>query len=200
MIFLYVILGILLTILIILFLPIHVIIFYKESLIVKIRILFFNFTLFSANKTHDSKSKKKIKIDKTLDNKNNLSITDFINKKGFSGFIEFVSDITKLGVTVILNIIKRISIKELKLEISIGDENSASTAIKFGQTCAIVYPLLSLITSNNSPKIYNVNIYPDYSQKECMVNFKLHIYTKIFYFIHSAWMFIKGYLQINKVN
>lgn len=200
MVYLYIFFCILLILLIILLLPIHVIILYEESLIIKLRLLFFTYTIFSGenseSKENIEESNKSVSDNAKLDK---VSPKSILRKKGFKGFVEFASDILKLGVSILRKILKRTTIKELELEVKVGCEDAASTAVRFGQICTVIYPLISILTSRNIPKKYHIDVSPDYKNESCSVKFKLRIYARLFYIIYTVIIFSRRYVKISEV-
>ena len=68
---------------------------------------------------------------------------------------------------------------EIYLYIRVGTSDSAQTAIKYGEICQKVYPLMGFICSNNLVHKYDINVEPDFlapkteSEFYCDVNITL---------------------------
>ena len=84
-----------------------------------------------------------------------------------SGVIDVLTQILDLVKSFSASTIKHLRIKSLSLNLIIGGENAATTALNFGYTCSAVYPLLGALSGLITfLKIPDINITTDYDKKE----------------------------------
>ena len=57
---------------------------------------------------------------------------------------------------------KSVVFDEIYLYICVGTGDAAATAIKYGQTCQKVYPLMGFLCSNNVVKKYDIDVDSDF--------------------------------------
>ncbi|MEG1972894.1 MAG: DUF2953 domain-containing protein, partial [Oscillospiraceae bacterium] len=76
--------------------------------------------------------------------------------------------------------LKRIKIKDVSLEISVGSEDAAKTAISYGGISGATYGILALADDIFSLSCKQIAVYPDYLQENTRIYFKAVIKINIF--------------------
>ena len=161
--------GLLIFLLIIsflLFCNIKFIVTFENEMSVSIKYLFFKFNIKNMKKSSkeeenvNNKTDKKEKINKETNsqseknkkNKNKSNSKDKIKKiiseKGFSGFLKIVKDLLVIVKNLSIYLLKRIYVVKFYLEVKISEEDSAQTAIKYGQACSVLYPAMNFLFQN----------------------------------------------------
>ncbi|OJU09554.1 MAG: hypothetical protein BGN88_04330 [Clostridiales bacterium 43-6] len=155
MLILYIIAGLFVLTNLLLYLPVHIVIEYQNELKITAKYLFLKYSIVPQKE--NKKSKKKDKQDETP--KEQKEINEFTKQKEK---IHQVFELIK-SVRDRLNSVKNhLRIKPLRLKLGINGTDAADTAIKYGEVCALVYPVLTYLASNIETKQYDVNIYADY--------------------------------------
>ena len=93
-------------------------------------------------------------------------VKDFMS--GFS-FDSIVALITTLGGetgNTLGKVVRKIHIKRLDIALTIGGDDAASTALKYGRLGAVIYPALGKITSKLTVHEISMNMLPDYLAKK----------------------------------
>lgn len=172
-----IILSILAVIAFLLFLNVNIYIDYRnDTLTVWLRYFFIKINLYptkekkkpeKSKKTDDKKTKKAKANQAEKDEKKESIFSSIAKSEGVSGVIEVLTQILELVKSFSSSTVKHLIIKKLSLNLIIGGEDAATTAINFGYACSAVYPLLGalsgLITFLKTP---DINITTDYDKKE----------------------------------
>ncbi len=160
----YIILSILALLFILLLIPLRIDFKYGDEIILILKYAFFKKQLLQEEeKVEDlEKPEEEKKEEKPRVNK----IKRLLDEKGLSGFLSLIKEITGLVTKQIVKIIKHIKIRELDIYAVAGGENAADTAILYGEACAIIYPLVNLISSVCKGKKCRASVDIDYNLPE----------------------------------
>lgn len=97
-------------------------------------------------------------------------------------------------------LLQKIVVKELKVEIVVGDEDASKTAIEYGLICASVYPLLSAFENHFEVKSKTYNIETDFDASEtkalAVIDFNLRPLYALATVLTLIYIFLK--LKLNK--
>lgn len=191
MIFLIIIGVILLLIALVLFLPVSVLVEFKEDFFVKIR--------FCSIKVYDLKPTEKTEKQETETEKSEIKekseslFSKFKEKFGFSGaikeFFAFFKDVffhTK-------GFLRHIKIEKINLFIKIASSDAAKTAIDYGIVCATVYPVLAMIDSVGKIKYKKIDIKSDFESVSSDFSFGFNVKLKIFFLLITLFKVYKDY-------
>lgn len=167
--FLYVLLGIIAFFLIILSIPLHITIGYDDKIRVSIRYLFIKFNVLPTKQNQKkekpkkpTEEKKEPPKDKPQKEKKPNPILEMVKANGYDGMMTVITNLGRILKIYGGKTFKSVVFDELDLYISVGTGDSAATAIKYGQTCQKVYPVMGFICSNNIVKKYDINVEPDF--------------------------------------
>ena len=154
MLWLYILLGIVLLIALVMFIPITLRASYKEEFWCAVYIGFVKLQLVPA-KPKKEKKKKKAK-----------------QQYGIEWLLNLIKKVAELAVSALQDFFSHILVKKLSLSISVAGDDAADTAIKYGKYCAVVYPAVGTIVRVVKCKGYGVDINPNFSEKaETEINF-----------------------------
>ena len=126
------------------------------------------------------KQEKLLKKGKKIKEKAKISFKDMFKEKGIRGFLEDIKTLVKSLWSLILSVISRAKIMNLDLKMNVVGTDAADTAIIYGYTNAVVFPIVSALIENvYECKDYNVDIVPDFSEDaEASVNLDIHVKIK----------------------
>ena len=195
MIILYVILGIILALGILLFCPVSLYISFEEEISMNCKFLFIKFNIYP-QKDGKRKKEKKIKKDENKNSKNN-KIRGIIKEKGLSGFLQLIKKLLSMAFGILKVFFKHLHVDSFSLNIMVAEEDSASTAVKYGTVCSIVYPALNIIFKNLYKETYSVIIYPSFIEHKSKVTLKMKAHIKLIYILICA---IKTFFKFIKVH
>ena len=133
--------------------------------------LFLKFKLYPMKKKEPKKKKEKPKEpeqkpeepkeEEKPKEKNNLLKTIY-DAEGIDGLISILQDILGYTNTFLGHSIRGFVIDELYVDIRCTRADAASTALYYGEVCAVLFPLLGALASKCKMKKYDINVYPDY--------------------------------------
>lgn len=204
-----------------LFCNIKFIVTFENEMSVCIKYLFFKFNINSSSKkeknvnnknnkkeetinkaTDPKENDKKIKINKNKSNSKD-KIKKIISEKGFSGFLKIVKNLLKILKNLSIYLLKRIYVVKFYLDIKISEEDSAQTAIKYGQACAVLYPAINFIFNNLKVKKHNVKIYPDFNSEKTSVYFSAVFKIRLIYILKAGlvafFKFIMNFISLKNL-
>ncbi len=169
-IFLLVLLGIVLFFVFVVSVPVRIILAYDDKIRVSVKYLFAKFDVLPLSPKKEKKPKKAIepksekekKTDETPKEKKPNPILDMIKANGHDGMIDVITNLGKVLGTYGGKLFGSVVFNRLELDISVGTGDSAATAIKYGQTCQQVFPVMGFICSNNLVRKYDINVEPDF--------------------------------------
>lgn len=167
---------------------------YNEKLTLKLRILFFSFTLVGDEKKKKSKPEKKKRKKKKSDKKSDAEkekkpsyIKKLSKKKGVDGLLDMIIDISKLAASTLKGLFTNIVLKKMDISLTVVGEDAADTALKYGKTCAVFYPAVAVICQTVKESDYNVDVVPDFSDDAvAKVKCDARFYIRTFYVLRYS--------------
>ena len=151
---------------------------YSDFFCIEIQILSFKFKIFSnENKIIVDEFKEEVSLnDKdSFINKFIKKIRLLIKKKGIINFFKYTNKILIEFNNFFRRVFMYINLEKLIIDIGISSEEAANTAVNYSKASAIIYSFFSRIIQIKSPKIYNINVYPDFKRDDNHINFKFYI-------------------------
>lgn len=167
----YCLLGLLALLVLLLLFPVSVRIRYQEEFLARIRVFGIPVYRFSS----ESSRNKSEKCSQPTGKKKKAKASRHSAKNGF--FADLANDLKQDGVSAVLNklkalvklaagasgrILKSITVGRLQLQLFIASEDAATTAVRTGQVCALLYPSLSALQSVLTIRRRAVTVTPDY--------------------------------------
>ena len=181
--------GIFLIFAIVLACPVIVDIQFKDSFVVKIKILGIPITVFpQKEKTQSEEEKEKTgKFSK---------IKGILESKGLSGLLDFFKELAGVAAGTGKKLFSHLVIYQLLVDIAISNEDAAKTAIQYGQACAVVYPAMSMITTVAKCKQSHVCVIADFDDKKTKADFRLKAGMRPIFVLTAG---ISGLIRLIKV-
>lgn len=173
---------ILVLIVFLLFCPVTVFVGFENELSASIKYLFFHYNIVPDLKEQpkEEKLEEEKKIDKT---KKKSKIKGIIEQKGLSGFLNIIKEFSLILADTAKFLISRIKIKNFYINIIVADEDAANTAIKYGNTCSVIYTAAGWILNNIKYSRYYINIVPDFEAKKNKIKFELKVSIKLIFIL-----------------
>lgn len=171
---------------------------YFEKLTLKLKVLFFEFTLVPYEKKEKKKRKKKVpkkkkeeSDTKTKKEKKPSLIKKLSDKKGVEGLFYMLAEIVKLASSTLRGLFTKIVIERFDLSLTVVGEDAADTALRYGKLCGVVYSAVSVICSTAKCEDYNVNVTPDFDDEAKMktsahARFYIRVYHILRYGLKAA--------------
>ena len=119
--------------------------------------------LFLRFKIHPKKAKK---VKQPKKEKSQASLKDDKAKPkkhhGVSYYVNKYGDLLKAVLKAAGKLLKSLVIKRLAVNIVVGSDDAAQTAVEYGAVCAVVYPVVSMIESSLMVKRTEINVNADF--------------------------------------
>ena len=176
----YIVLGAIIVVLItLLILPVKLRVDYDKELTFTIKYL--GFTLLDSEE-EDKESKKVLKkVQSTALPTDKESIKSTYKQKGVTGTIKYYGDVLLLILKRLRWIIRFVKIRKFVFDLSLASDNAADTAIEYGETGSVVYPIISFIQTNTNFKFKtdNINISPDFDSTDSKLKASVLVKAKL---------------------
>ncbi len=169
-IFLLVIACIILLIITILSIPVKVSIGYDDKIHLAVKYLFIKLDILPSSpkekkekppKEKKAKPEEEKKEEAPKEKKSN-PIVDMVKANGSEGMYEVIRNLGAVLKLYSGKLFKSVVFDSIVLHTIVGTGDAASTAIKYGETCQKVFPVMGFICSNNLVKKYDILVEPDF--------------------------------------
>lgn len=188
---LYIILGILALIVLLLALPLRIFLRYEPEPGFQYRVKYLFLTLADSAKEAKPKKPKpssgaQAPAKKKSGGKATEKLLDFLGLKDVSSAANFKRAVGSKGLAETVRgvfaavrdlfsriggLIKKSVFKRFDLKITVGDSDAADAAIRYGEVCAAVYPLLTLLDGAMKFKKRTVDVRCDFEQEHTAASF-----------------------------
>lgn len=188
-IFLCVILGIIGLIVLLLSIPVKVSLAFDNKIYLSVKYLFIKLDILPVDPNKPKKPAKpkkepepkpeEEKKEETPKEKKPNPILEMVKANGYDGMMLVIKNLGRVLGLYGGKLFKSIVFDEINVYISVGTGDAASTAIRYGETCQKVYPVLGFICSNNIVKKYDILVEPDFlankTENELFIDFSVTI-------------------------
>lgn len=166
-----VLLGIALFFVSVLSVPVRVTLAYDNKIRLSVKYLFIKLNILPAGPKKEKKPKKPKeskppkepkKEDETPKEKKPNPILEMIKANGHDGMITVITNLGNVFKIYGGKMFRSVVFERIDLDIRVGTGDSAATAIKYGQICQKVFPVMGFICSNNVVRKYDINVSPDF--------------------------------------
>lgn len=180
----------------VLFLPITAHLAFKEDFTLK--------AFFAGIKVYELKEKEPQKAhakqkpvergpQEKKDNAAKQIFTKLKEKHGFVGTIKVLMSFFKDCLVHIKFLLRHIKFENVRLNLVYGGTDAADTAIKYGEICTAVYPVLTLLDTASNVKLKKIDVKSDFTEQKTEFDFSLKVKTRIFFLIIAAFRLYKTY-------
>lgn len=202
MIVLWILLGLLAAVFLLLLVPVHADVRYRERLELDVRYLFLRRTLLpapeepQAEKAEAPSKEKKLEAQKQKKNPMLEKLARFKEAEGLSGLLHLAGDFLRLTGTSAAKIIRRLKIRDFDLYVLTGDEDAAAAAILYGQACAVVYPAAEALFTLAKCRRRRVSVDLDYAVKTPAVQLAADVSIRPLFALFYGLQYLIGLLPI----
>lgn len=202
MIVLWILLGLLAVVFLLLLVPVHADVRYRERLELDVRYLFLRRTLLpapeepQAEKAETPSKEKKPEAQKRKKNPMLEKLARFKEAEGLSGLLHLAGDFLRLTGTSAAKIIRRLKIRDFDLYVLTGDEDAAAAAILYGQACAVVYPAAEALFTLAKCRRRRVSVDLDYAVKTPAVQLAADVSIRPLFALFYGLQYLIGLLPI----
>lgn len=171
----YVLLTLLLVSLAVLWCPVYVHFYYRDTLRIKVKFLFFTFVLPQEKLSEEApnlqgdraEALKEVAAAPKKENK----LLSLVKERGVFGFLSLLRATIGIVAKSAKGSFEKIHIKRFELSLIIVGEDAADTAIKYGQAQALVGVAATVLLRGVSRRICRVDVRPGFNEKESSVDF-----------------------------
>ena len=186
----YIVAIVVLFLIIILFVPLHLVFEYRNNLKISLKFFSAEFKIYENFKNENSdfsslKTKSKNSSDKH---------SQFKVKENFKKIFKLFS----ISKDMIIKILKYIKINSLMFCLKVSGKDSFSTAIKYGNACTLIYPVLEYIYYSKHPETYNVLVCPSFTSEKDSFYLKLEISSNLFYLVFNTLLYARKFANLLK--
>lgn len=197
--FLYILLSIIVFIVLLLCIKITFVTNYEEDFVLEAKWLFVRYKLYPPKEKKTEKKKKDTPKEPKKDSKPKKEkkpniIKRFYKNQGLTGVIELINAAATVMTGMFKRIFKSIIIDSMDIAMLVTGEDSAKTAVNYGEVCAAVFPAIGLICSTMRVKKHRINIRPDFIGSENKAYFNLVISVIPIKIINAAIIFVFQFL------
>ena len=142
--------------------------------------------------------RKESSADKADDGKKN-PFAAMVEREGFVGAVGEIAGILRQLLQKVMRLVSHIRIPRLRLALTVGGPDAAQAAIRHGQVCTAVYPLLGLCSALMQMRPPQISVEPDFTADrwavEADVTLRLAPLWVITAGISALWSLIRFYWQ-----
>lgn len=196
MIALYIILGIILLISLLLISRVKLIINFDNNLKVYLRFLFIKFNLFPEPSKLPKLRRKKRK--KVATSSEQSSSSDNTQKKNDDSVVKKLWSIREVLLHTIEKFLGKVHFKFIRLNVVVGCENAASTALLYGaasQGVAYLIETLDNISNVDISKRSEISVRSDFISQKSELSGKIELYISVVHIIYVAIHFLKKFIK-----
>lgn len=192
--------SILLLLALLLFCPISLETVFVEELSARVGFLFFHYRVWPRPERKQTPEKK----EKPVSKKKPSKIKELFRQKGISGFLELLRALSRAAYGGPRKIFSHTVIRFLHLNLTVGGEDAAQTAVNYGRACGLVSTALTALLSAAKYRERNVTVRvtPDFQNGNSNVQFQVLLKIKLFFLLSAALSalidMIKIYLKFKK--
>ncbi len=182
-----IILGIIAFFVLILSIPVKVSLSFDNKIHLSVKYLFIKLDILPLGPKKEKAPKPKKEpepkpdkpVDETPKEKKPNPIVEMVKANGYDGMMLVIKNLGRVLGIYGGKLFKSIVFDEIDVYISVGTGDAASTAIKYGETCQKVYPVLGFICSNNLVRKYDILVEPDFlankTENELFIDFSVTV-------------------------
>lgn len=199
MVFLYTLISTIVFIVLLLCFKITFVAGYKDDFELEARWLFVRYKLYPSKEKKREKKKKDVIKEPKKDSKPKKAkkpnpIKKFYENQGLSGVVELINTTASIVNGMFKRIFKSIVINSLDIAMQVTGEDSAKTAVNYGEICAAVFPAMGLICSTMRVKKHWISITPDFIGSENKAYFNAVVSVVPIKIINAAVIFAFQFL------
>lgn len=177
-------------------LPLTINLVYEHELMLKIK--YAGIILFDGKKG----SKPTVKSNKKQKNTTPQQKENFIKKtykqKGLLGTVQYFSNILKIVLKRFWWLVKRFKFRQFEFDLTVATDDAAHTAIQYGEVCAALYPIFSVIQSTVDLKPKSVNINADFEKTKWEFKTRVLVRAQLLYWLIAVIGALTQYLKLQR--
>lgn len=143
-------------------------------------------------KKQKKKAEKESETESTVEKLRRLS-----GEEGTAGFVSLLWELSVLAAGSLKKLFRHVVIVDFSLDVSVGGDDAADTALSYGKLCSVIYPAVSVLVSHAKTKHYGVSVFPDFTERaKTKIRFNAKARIKPWFLLLSIFAFTLGFLHI----
>lgn len=123
-----------------------------------------------------------------------------LDEKGFCALLADLREAVGALLSASLGVLRRAVFRQLSLQIVVGDDDAADAAMRYGRTCAAVYPLLTLLERTFRVRRRTVDLRCDFDAEETSVRFDALIHFRPWHLLCFLLRLTANYVKRSAAN
>ncbi|MCI1955321.1 MAG: DUF2953 domain-containing protein [Oscillospiraceae bacterium] len=185
--------GILLFLAVLLACPVVVQARYREEFHVRVGYLFFHYTVVPRSGTKEEPEAPKERPPKKG------RFRRLLKAKGLSGFLEILRQGAEIVSKANREILSRLVLDRVRLEISVTGEDAAKTALTYSYVCGAVGSAAGLILGNVKCRRYHISVTPDFQGENSRVEFDAKAHIGLAFVLYGGFRTLFRILKVAKM-
>ncbi|MBS5481396.1 MAG: DUF2953 domain-containing protein [Clostridiales bacterium] len=178
----WIVLGILAFVLLLLLLPVHVSLRFREELEVRVRYAFVSLRVYPRPEKPAKKEKKKAarahRRAKKKETEEKLpQLEKLFKEDGVSAVAAYLQMMAKLAADALRRALRVIVVDRLQVRLIVVGEDAADTAVRYGKICAAVYPAQAVLETVMKVRRRQIDVEPGFLQEKSStaVDLRAHV-------------------------
>ncbi|QAT49409.1 DUF2953 domain-containing protein [Caproiciproducens sp. NJN-50] len=173
---------------------------FAEEFSARAGFLFFHYRIWPRPEKKQAPARKEEPAAKKKPSK----IKELLRKRGVSGFLELLRAFSRAAYGSAKKLLSHTVIRLLHLNLTVGGEDAAQTAVDYGKACGLVSTALTALLSaaKYRERHVNVRVTPDFQNGSGSVQFHVLLKIKLFFLLSAVLSalidMIKIYLKFRK--
>ena len=123
-------------------------------------------------------------------------IAELLRREGLSGFLELLGEFTRVALGSMKKLLSHTTVDLLDLDLSVGGEDAAQTAVNYGKACGAVSTALGALSAAAKCRRRSVRVAPDFQTGKSSVRFRVRVKIRLFFLISFALSAFIGFVRI----
>ncbi len=191
MIVVYILLGLLGLLALLLAVPMYARVTYDGTLHARVRVWGVPFTLLPA----EDKPKKPTKPKKTAKAGEKQAkkqptpskwqeLVGYFKEDGPAATVHYLCETAKLAGQAVGKVLGAVTVDRLHLELLVATDDAATTAVRYGQICAVLYPALAAIETRTKVRRRQLRVEPNFLLEKTDARFDIQLHLRVW---QAAW-------------
>lgn len=168
---------------------------FEEELSARIGYLFFHFSVWPRPEKQ-RKEKEPEKEKQPTEKKKPSKIRELLHQKGLSGFLELLRAFSRVAYGSAKKLLSHTVVRLLMLDLTVGGEDAAQTAVNYGMACGLVSTALTGLLSSAKCKERNVNVLPDFQNGTGGVRFRIRLKIRLIFILSAGISALIGFVKV----
>ncbi|WP_411676649.1 DUF2953 domain-containing protein [Caproicibacter sp.] len=168
---------------------------FEEEFSARIGFLFLHYRLLPRPEEKPTEPKVQ-KKEKPAPEEKPSKIKELFRQKGLGGFLELLKAFTSVAYTSAKKLLSHTIVRKLSLDLTVGGDDAAQTALNYGRACGAVSTALTALLSVANCKERNVTVAPDFQNGENRVRFRVRATVRLFFLFSAALSALTGFIKV----